>query len=563
MALVWIVAIVVVDPRGEFPLIDDWAYRWSVDQLVVHGRFALSDWSATNLAGHVLWGALFAKLFGTGFETLRASTLVLGYLGGAAFYIWLRVVHVRRAHALVGALSLLLNPIYLALSFTFMTDVPYVAVQIAAMVLLTLGLAGTGSVALASGWVLALFALSIRQVGVAIPFGYGAALLWRDGLGLRSIALAIVPVCGFWLVQEAYERWLEATGRLPAQFGFNAEEIASRLAEPISVILVQAGNAVIYLFMYGGLFVLPAALLVMRSAVAPFPVRTKLALRWAILAVSVAVTVAISLINGPMPIWGGVLSRAGVGVHIGVPEAPIPLRILITFAAALGGTLGVVVLLVRLWQLLSGQYPRVAAGTLAACFVLGGLLFAPLLLMPARFDRYLLPILPCLVVALLVQPNGHKRAASAEHGGSRQRIALASLVLAGFCFFAVAGTKDFLTEERARLAALQHGLALGFSRDSIDAGWVLNGWHLYGRVGARKNIRALSSWHGDPLLRITYRRSYGYEVIAEVAVNRVQPWAWRIGAPVLLERRMPGYGAFIGPPSYDRGTGPEFGYPHE
>jgi hypothetical protein len=563
MALIWIAAIVIVDPRGEFPLIDDWAYRWSVDQLVVHGRFALSDWSATNLAGHVLWGALFATLFGIGFETLRASTLVLGFLGGAALYLWLRAVKVRPAHALIGALCLLLNPIYLALSFTFMTDVPYVATQIAAMLLLTTGLASSGGIATASGWGLALFALSIRQVGVAIPFGYGAALLWRDGIRVRSLALAIAPVLAFWIAQKLYERWLDATGRLPAQFGFNAEEITTRLAEPISVILVQAGNGIIYLFMYGGLFVLPAALLVMRSAVAPFPLRTKLALRWTILAVSGLATLAITLIDGPMPIWAGVLSPAGVGIHIGVPGAPIPLRVLITFAAAVGGTLGTVILLVRLWQVLSGRYTSAAAGTVVACFVVGSLLFAPLLLMPARFDRYLLPILPCLVVALLVRPETGNRRPPAAPGGSRRRVALAAFVLAGFCFFAVAGTKDFLTEERARLAALQHALSLGYARDTIDAGWILNGWHLYGRVGAVKNISALPSWHNDPVLRITYMRSYGYEIIAEVPVARIQPWASRAGVPVLLERRMPGFGAFVGPPSYSRSSGPEFGYPHE
>jgi hypothetical protein len=563
MALIWLLAIILVDPRGEFPLIDDWAYRWSVDQLVVHGRFALSDWSATNLAGHVLWGALFAKLFGTGFETLRASTLMLGFVGGVALYVWLRVVHVRPAHALVGALCLLLNPIYLALSFTFMTDVPYAALQIAAMALLTTGLAGSGTIALASGWALALFALSIRQVGIAIPSGYGAALLWRDGLRARSLTLAIAPVLGFWLAQKAYERWLAATGRLPAQFGFNAEEIASRLAEPLSVILVQAGNAIIYLFMYGGLFVLPVALLVMRSALAPLPLRAKLVLRWAIPAVSCLIAAVITAIDGPMPIWGGILSKWGVGGHLGLPEAPIALRILITVASALGGTLGCAILLVRLWQLVSGQYSRAAAGTIAACFVVGGLLFAPLLLIPARFDRYLLPILPCLIVALLARPDAIGQMAPADPRGGRRRLLLASLALVAFAFFGATGSRDFLSEERARLAALRQALALGYPRENIDAGWILNGWHMYGEVGARRNIRALASWYGDPILRVTYRHSYGYEIIARVRVDRVQPWARWMDTPILIERRMPGFGAFIGPPSYDPAVGPEFGYPHE
>ena len=72
----WLAVIVVVDPRGEFPLNDDWAYAWSVKTLLQEGRFQLSDWGAVNLLPQTLWGWLFSVPGGFSFTALRVSTLI-------------------------------------------------------------------------------------------------------------------------------------------------------------------------------------------------------------------------------------------------------------------------------------------------------------------------------------------------------------------------------------------------------------------------------------------------------------------------------------------------------
>ena len=38
---IWILMAVVVNPLGDFPLNDDWAYGWSVKVLVETGDFRL------------------------------------------------------------------------------------------------------------------------------------------------------------------------------------------------------------------------------------------------------------------------------------------------------------------------------------------------------------------------------------------------------------------------------------------------------------------------------------------------------------------------------------------
>jgi hypothetical protein len=146
-----------------------------------------------------------------------------------------------------------------------MTDVPYAATQTAALALLVRALAGGGRLALAAGWLVALAALSIRQIGVAIPIGLGIATIWRDGWRWRALAMATGPVLAFIAVQRGFESWLAATQRVPVQFGQNSGEIASRLAAPWSVIATEVGNGFIYLYLYGGLFMMPLAILAYRD----------------------------------------------------------------------------------------------------------------------------------------------------------------------------------------------------------------------------------------------------------------------------------------------------------
>ena len=78
---VWILAVLAVDPVGNFALNDDWAYASAVRMLVEQGELRLSGWTAANLITQLLWGALFCLPFGFSFTALRISTLVLAMLG--------------------------------------------------------------------------------------------------------------------------------------------------------------------------------------------------------------------------------------------------------------------------------------------------------------------------------------------------------------------------------------------------------------------------------------------------------------------------------------------------
>ena len=52
-------AYAAVGPWRDFPVLDDWAYAYTVKTLLATGRLRLSDWSSPSFALQALWGSLF------------------------------------------------------------------------------------------------------------------------------------------------------------------------------------------------------------------------------------------------------------------------------------------------------------------------------------------------------------------------------------------------------------------------------------------------------------------------------------------------------------------------
>src|SRR5437762_11189228 len=102
----WIAAWLLVGPRANVPVIDDWVYPWSVEHLLDTGRLQVLDTSAFYPITQILWDALFARLAGFSFVVLRSSTVVLAVFGCWAVYLTLRELDCRRSMALLGALAL-------------------------------------------------------------------------------------------------------------------------------------------------------------------------------------------------------------------------------------------------------------------------------------------------------------------------------------------------------------------------------------------------------------------------------------------------------------------------
>ena len=110
--LVWGGSLLIARPWGDFPLDDEWAYTIAVKRLLVSGDYRPADWGNMSLVTHVLWGALFSRLLGFSFMTLRISMLVMSLAGSIGTYVLIRDCQASRWVAVAGALALAFNPLY-------------------------------------------------------------------------------------------------------------------------------------------------------------------------------------------------------------------------------------------------------------------------------------------------------------------------------------------------------------------------------------------------------------------------------------------------------------------
>src|SRR5688572_20232547 len=258
--LIYVISSLLIDPRAEFPLNDDWSYARSAFRFARENVVAVDEWSAPSLVGQTLYGGLLARIFGPSFTVLRISTLILSC--GLALILWrtLQALEVGNTTSWIVVLAWIFNPIQFSLSFTYMTEIPFaffVGLGLFAMVRYV----ETGRVGFlaASGLVLG-FATLIRQTAALFiaPMLLGL-LLPRPGKPRREawcraafFAALAVPFLAF------YYLWTAQRGG-PTPAARRKFELLSQLtAEQI------VGNAYGMLF-YAGFMLLPLLICVLPS----------------------------------------------------------------------------------------------------------------------------------------------------------------------------------------------------------------------------------------------------------------------------------------------------------
>jgi hypothetical protein len=190
------VPLVVLRPLQDAPLIDDWAFAWSVEHLLRTGELKILDWSVSLNVAQVLWGALFCLPVGFSFTALRFSTWVVSLVGLFGLYALLRELGASRRDTLTGVALVYFYPVYFILSVSFMTDVPFVATVTWFFAALVRAVKRDSSRALGAALVLACLAVAIRPIGIFLS---GVLLLtpprpaagWRPRI--RHLAVAAAP----------------------------------------------------------------------------------------------------------------------------------------------------------------------------------------------------------------------------------------------------------------------------------------------------------------------------------------------------------------------------------
>jgi len=483
VAACWLLMILLADPRGDFPLNDDWVYALAVKSVLETGSYQFPSPSSANVGPQIYWGALFCLPFGFSFTTLRLSTSVLGLGGAVVFYFLVRAVRGTRRTAVLCALALAANPVYFSLSNTFMTDVPFLAVSLVAMLLLFLGLRRDSLAHVTSGMLVALAAILIRQLGIVLIVGYVVAALVKEGWQVRRVARGVALVALGLAVHFGYQLWLVRTGRVPvATLHSDAHTLIPTLQ------LVPKIKALVAALLYTGFFVAPfVALLWFRPRTAAVVSRSTLLIY---VASALLLFFALRFVDALLPAAGNVLIRSGLGPLLLVDAYVLALnQPAIPFLARAGWALVSLLAIASILtagrqlarpvaQLANSVLRRRAAPqywelAFFAAIVLSYL--SILILLSGKvpiFDRYYLPFLP--LVVLMICSAMPEPVTNPLLAGRLAPVVLVFLLAA----FSVIATHDFFAWSRARWTALRDLIAEGVPPQKIDGGYEFNGWYL-------------------------------------------------------------------------------------
>ncbi|MFN7684434.1 MAG: ArnT family glycosyltransferase [Oligoflexia bacterium] len=499
LALVFFVVSFFLGPNGNFPLNDDWQYAHVAKHLAQTGVFKVDVPVAPTLFLQSVLGAWVSKNFGFSFEALRWLTVALAGVLLTLIYALQRFAGAQRTWAVLGVLCLLVNPLWLHLTQSFMTEI-YGAVIGLFGVCLWFYSKRRLSLACLAAFIMG-SAFWVRQYSVLVfPAVVGASWI-GSGLGIketfrRFLAKPLGPLgvgVSFLMPVLAYFFWSRATGNYNPSF-----------AVPFKKTLLRPGI---------GHWVIQAPLLVFYVTAAVAPLWMALGVghwgwlkaawrrtwRW-----SVGVTVVLGCwgvlawffgdqpygVRGTLhrffPFLGNVLSPFGVGpvtlsdVYFGPGLGPLQFEVwpwlLIEVAlVALGG----------LWATLGrgvfGSLPQKARELVVFAVLLGALTFLASVqaYLFAIFDRYhfqamvaAVMCLPVLLSAVVPVP-------------SRKAVATALLCVGAIGAWTFSAQHDYFAWNAARWKLLQRADESGVSAREIDGGYEMNGWLTF--EGGRPN----------------------------------------------------------------------------
>ncbi len=219
----YVFALAILHPLTDAPVVDSWLYASAVRRFLRTGEIRWAGFTQAMPIVQVLYGAAWARAFGANAVSLEISTVLIAIACGVMFYALALRCGARRWQALAATGLLICNPCFTLLSFSFMTEIPFLALIVAT----SLAFANaTGARAQSWLWLtaaLAVIAFMIRPFGAMTIAGCaGAILIYDSGLFGKSrfdiarllamlapfaVALAVCAFIWIWLTVLGPKPW--------------------------------------------------------------------------------------------------------------------------------------------------------------------------------------------------------------------------------------------------------------------------------------------------------------------------------------------------------------------
>jgi len=431
VTMVWLLAILIVQPLGDFPLNDDWAYATDVKNLLQTGSFAPVGWTSMSLLTHVLWGALCCSIFGFSFEILRFSSLFIGLICLCNVYLIIRELGASRFLALLVALTLGFNPIYFALSFTFMTEISFMAFVSYAALFFIRHLRSESLPNLLLATLFCIIATLSRQTGLFLPLAFIFAFAWKKYTTLYKIpnpntltsplSLLTSPLSFLlpFAALKCFEYYMFSVGKTQALYGLQVDELKYLLLNIPEILPLRVVKNTYQASLYLGLMGLPVWGFLSYQKVTNHHKSGGFKPAAFAMVFPILFLFGIIINDSQMPTLIGILEASGIGPRtlydtytLQIPTDNLPQYFwqIVTYASAIGAGLLWSLMLTPIYflffgnektektkgQIFSNQFSPSAVLFLMSAAIY----FAPFALV-GFYDRYLLPLMMVVLLGVV------------------------------------------------------------------------------------------------------------------------------------------------------------------
>jgi hypothetical protein len=455
-AVAWGLLFAAMPPAlQDFPLNDDWAFARGAFRFAQGLGIDYGGWESMPQLGQWLWACPFVRLFGESHAALRLSTVLLSWVGLAAFYDLLRQQAIAPGRAALATATLASYPLFFLLQGTFMTDVPALSLSLASLALYVRAFRAGRPAWIAAACAVAVLAAVTRQNTLAVV-GAAAVLMGREPV-LRRLG-------GWWMAVL-----LPLAAGLVTHLWFSGRDDVRALQPSLSppAVLLALPFVTIHLC---GLAAIPLLVLGWRggswkACAIGFAALAAGAGYWLLYGAYLPYGGLFPYTENILTPWGAFAGSRSTGL-LTVGERPLLLgtgaRVLLTLLGCAAGAL-LLVHAARVWR-------QGAWATPLALFTLFSIPF--ILVAPDLYDRYLLFLLPGALALAATEAPG---AVAAPESRGRWLAAGAAAVLTGTVSLGL--MHDWLAWNAARWALGRRAVARHVDPRDIEGGVEWDAWH--------------------------------------------------------------------------------------
>ncbi|MHA7057580.1 glycosyltransferase family 39 protein [Aquimarina sp. M1] len=508
LLVLWMLLILIINPIGDFPLNDDWCYAKSVKTLLEEGYLKLYNWGEMTLVGHVYWGYFFTKIFGFSFTVLRWSTLIMGFATILGIYELCKLVKMSRWMSLFATVLCMMNPIFLSLSFSFMTDVPFYCLLVWAFYFFVMAIQTDRWQPLFMAIFVCCWAFLIRQLVLIFPLVWFITMVAVKKKSIRNWIKAIMPglviICFYFLFSYV----MESQGLLQERYNSKFNDLIRKTIHVDVRLFLGIFSYILISLSYIGFLLSPIHIYyIVNNKIKGYKI-------WMLL-YTFLITGLLIKFGKTIPSLHNIWIDFGVGpttltdYSADYTLSPSPTAPMFFWWIVTGiGVLSSISLFFRLKSIIENKIKNKVVHP----EVLFSLVFMMIYLIPflivGLYDRYLLPLFPIIIIFLHAYD---------QTVPNRLFKYFAVGFLGLMSLFSICATHDYLSWNRVRWNTINALIDSGVTVDKIQGGVEFVTWYHFSETKQR--------WWEDvtPVYSLVFSQDTGNPIFKELTYNRWLP----------------------------------------